>query len=216
MARKRAPGGGRKPIGSSAARPLTIRIDDDLRGELAAAASNRAKRNKRKSGWSLSQEILYRLRNSLNLDRESSRSPAIRAICFLIADMAARELYTDRWQSWHRDPFAFAAFKAAVAELLDDLAPPGDVQPPPELAPVIDPLSGIGVLDKPEQLGGYAASKEMIMLRLSSPLSKDEPVNWLRMQSHILPESIEAFEQDIYKWARIRRLFDITEPEGEP
>ena len=213
MARKRAPGGGRKPRGPSAARPLTMRIDDDLRGELAAAVSKRAKR---KSGWNLSQEILLRLRWSLDKEREDRRSPAIAAICFLIADMAARELYTDRWQSWHRDPFAFAAFKSAVVDLLNDLAPPGDVQPPPELGPVIDPLSGFGVLDKPEQLGFYAASKEMIMLRLSSPLRKDETVNWLRMQSHILPESIEAFEQDIYKWARIRRLFDITEPEGEP
>jgi hypothetical protein len=210
MARKRAPGGGRKPIGPSAGRPLTIRIDDDLRNELEATA---AKRAKRKPKWNLSQEILHRLRWSLNREREDRRSLAMRAICYLISDMASRELRTDRWQSWHRNPFAFAAFKAAVAGLLDDLAPPGDVQPPPELAPVIDPLSGIGTLDKPEMLGGYAADKEMILLRLTSPLSKDEAAEWLRRQPHILPDDIEAFEEDVHKWAGIRRLFDIEEPE---
>src|SRR5690242_12077255 len=117
MVRKRAPGAGRKPLGPSAARPLTIRIDDDLRGQLEAAAIRRAKR---KQNWNLSQEIILRLRWSLGKEREDRRNRAVSAICDLISDMAKRELLTDlpEQQSWHRDPFTFRAFKVAVANLL--------------------------------------------------------------------------------------------------
>jgi len=137
--RKRAPGGGRKPS-PSPARPLTTRIDDNLRRRLEAATRDHARQNPR---WNISREIARRLEWSFDKEREERRSPAIAAICFLIADLAARELHTDRWQSWHRNPFAFAAFKDAVAELLNYLTPPGDVQPPAELAPVIAPLGAI-------------------------------------------------------------------------
>src|SRR6516165_455129 len=55
MARKRAPGGGRKPKGAAPMRSqLTIRMPDDLRTELEAAA--------RKRGHNLTDELLWRLR----------------------------------------------------------------------------------------------------------------------------------------------------------
>jgi hypothetical protein len=65
--RKRAPGGGRKRLGASVAQNLTIRVDDDLRGQLEAAAIARQKRN-----WNLTQEILLRLRTSLSNERVSN------------------------------------------------------------------------------------------------------------------------------------------------
>ena len=209
MARKRAPGGGRKRIGRSVARPLTIRIDDDLRGRLERAAQGRGQRRK----WNLSAEILHRLRTSLDKDREIKRDPAINAICFLIADMAKRELYTDIFPStapWHRDPFTFRAFKLAVAELLNDLEPAGDMFAPPSLSKTL----GRGPpFETPDQLGGYAASKEKIVLRLLTPLNRDEAADWLRTHA---AEAIDDLDEDIYRWAQIRRLFNITEPEERP
>ena len=120
--RKRAPGGGRKRQGASVAQNLTIRIDSAMRGQLEFAALKRAewKRN-----WNLSQEILMRLKQSLDREREERRKPAVRAIGFLIAEMA-EFLSADL-----REPFAFQAFKLAVAEVLDAIKPPGEIREGP-------------------------------------------------------------------------------------
>jgi hypothetical protein len=126
--RKRAPGGGRKRLGRSVAQNLTIRIDDDLREQLEAATTARQKRN-----WNLSQEILLRLRTSLSNEREQQRDPAMRALCFLIAQLGDHvvgpKLIGDEKEvalyNWRADPFFYKAFKIAVGQLLDALDPPG-------------------------------------------------------------------------------------------
>jgi hypothetical protein len=115
------------------AQNLTIRIDDDLREQLEAVATARQKRN-----WNLSQEILLRLRISLNNEREEQRSPAMRALCFLIAQLAEHivglKLYGDGKEfavfNWRADPFFYKAFKIAVGQLLDALDPPGPIEAP--------------------------------------------------------------------------------------
>jgi hypothetical protein len=144
--RKRAPGGGRKRLGPSVAQNLTIRIDDDLRKQLEAVATTRQKRN-----WNLSQEILLRLRISLNNDREEQRSPAMRALCFLIAQLADHivgpklkgEGKEFALYNWRADPFFYKAFKIAVGQLLDALDPPGPIKAPeitPENEAKLDPF----------------------------------------------------------------------------
>src|SRR6516165_8156849 len=81
MAQKRAPGGGRKPIGRSSARAqLSVRMPDDLRTELEAAAAAR--------GHSLTQEMIGRLRESLARERIDRQDPAMRALCFLFQNLA--------------------------------------------------------------------------------------------------------------------------------
>jgi hypothetical protein len=129
--RRRAPGGGRKRLGRSVAQNLTIRIDDDLREQLEAVATARQKRN-----WNLSQEILLRLRISLNNEREEQRSPAMRALCFLIAQLADHVVGPKMLgegkevaiYNWRADPFFYRAFKIAVGQLLDALEPPGPIK----------------------------------------------------------------------------------------
>ena len=129
--RKRAPGGGRKRLGASVAQNLTIRVDDDLREQLKAAAIARQKRN-----WNLSQEILLRLRTSLSNEREQQRDPPMRALCFLIAQLAdhvvgpkvLREGKEHAVYDWRADPFFYKAFKIAVGQLLDALDPPGPIK----------------------------------------------------------------------------------------
>ena len=71
MARKRAPGGGRKPKHGVRASPLSLRVPKEMREKLAAAASRHDGK-----GGSLSEEILRRLKQSFYDER---RDPAVRA-----------------------------------------------------------------------------------------------------------------------------------------
>jgi hypothetical protein len=217
--RKRASGGGRKRLGPSIARNLTIRIDDDLRGQLHAAAIKRAER---KRGWNLSREILLRLRCSLDKEREHRRSAAMRALCDLISDMAKRELHTDRQQSWHQDLFTFRAFKFAVAKLLDELEPVGEMRPPPALAEV---FKAWGPLDA-ERLGEHAAFKALTALRYASPL----PAGRAMAERYFMAQmgagsggdmvsdtdlTMDEFEEQLHSWPRIRRALGIEEPKED-
>jgi Arc-like DNA binding dprotein len=81
MARKRAPGGGRKPgeLGLKSA-TLSLRLPKDMREALAAAAT----RNKRRS---VSEEIVLRLRSTLGRD-EVERPRHIRALSDVVARIA--------------------------------------------------------------------------------------------------------------------------------
>ena len=75
MARKRAPGGGRKPKGPVAARSqLTVRMPDELRAELEAAARRRNR--------NLTDELIGRIRGSFAREHEQKRDPATRALLF--------------------------------------------------------------------------------------------------------------------------------------
>lgn len=216
MVRKRAPGGGRKPSGS-AAQPLTIRINDHLRGQLEAAAATRAKqKQKRGLSWNLSQEILCRLRWSVNKEVEDRRNQAMHDLCWLISDMAKRELHTDlaEQQSWHRDPFTFRAFKVAVAKLLDRLEPKGEMRPPRALARSFEAW---GDSFDAERLGEYAADKELIALELAGESTRDETSRWfgrgLRIDDKNVspPLTDEEFEHGLNAFPRIRQTFGIEE-----
>jgi hypothetical protein len=119
---------GRKPAGPLAnnTSQLTIRMPDDLRAELEESANKR--------GWSLTQELLWRVRSSYTRQRgEARRSPATRAICFLIANVADR-LSLDRPETsaWYHDPFMYRAFRLAVGHILQALEPPGEIKNPYE------------------------------------------------------------------------------------
>jgi hypothetical protein len=143
MARKRAPGGGRKPKGDTTrTAQLTVRVPKAMRSQLELGARER--------GWTLTDELMWRLRNSFNREREERRDPAIRALSYLIAELAhhvASGAYMgDRefaLYSWRRSPFCYRALKIAVGKLFDALEPPG-----PVTLPTID-------VDNPERLDSY-------------------------------------------------------------
>jgi hypothetical protein len=127
--RKRAAGVGRKPKGdfSQLTSPLSIRMPEDMRRQLEVAASA--------SGRSVSQEVLRRIQESFNQERDKARDPAMRALCFLIAQLAGDVAgLTDEkgrpFFDWRTDPFFFRAFKLAIAQMLDALEPAGEIQPP--------------------------------------------------------------------------------------
>jgi|HubBroStandDraft_3_1064219.scaffolds.fasta_scaffold406463_1 hypothetical protein len=122
MARKRAPGGGRKPSPSTPRAQLTVRMPDDMRAQLGGAAQKR--------GWTLTDELMWRLRNSFNRERDEKRDPPSRALCYLLAQTIATASYNVRDRDWRSDPFTFRTIKLAFDEIMDALAPRGEIRPP--------------------------------------------------------------------------------------
>jgi Arc-like DNA binding domain len=129
MGKRRAPGGGRKPKGefSGVTSPLSIRMPEEMRRQLEAAAHAR--------GRSVSQETLRRIQETFRSDRERARDPAMQALCFLIAQLAGGVAGLTDPQGrpafdWRSDRFFFRAFKLAVAKVLDALEPSGEIRPP--------------------------------------------------------------------------------------
>jgi hypothetical protein len=225
MARKRAPGGGRKPIGAfPASTQLSIRMPDNIRVELEAAAKKR--------GWSLTQELLWRLRVSLSRGREDRRDAALRAIFFLITQMATQSLYTDtrgRGKPWYQDPFTFRAFKLAVAKLLDGLEPRGEISIPlyeigSELAghPIYSRLAGQPIystlIKTPEDAAEYAAEWELHKLfhSIVEPVTPDLR-EWMRTKlvssEAELDEHIDYRMRELYAFSDARRDLGIKEPQ---
>jgi hypothetical protein len=134
--RKRAPGGGRKPKGEfdRLSATVTMRMPEDLRERLVRAADNNDR--------SITQEVLRRLHDSFTRDRSKERDPAMRALCFLIAETAhqvAGPPVTNKdgteapMFNWRSNPFFFRAFKLAVGQVLDALQPPGDANDGPRV-----------------------------------------------------------------------------------
>src|SRR5262245_41075558 len=124
--RKRAPGGGRKPMGEfrNLESPFSLRMPSHLRKQLDNA--------KRRSGKSISQEVLERVKSSF---RRDPIDPSIRALSYLMAciqqSFYGRPIPLDDTTSrttgdphhWRQHPFFYIAFKAAVQTLLEKLEP---------------------------------------------------------------------------------------------
>jgi hypothetical protein len=122
MARKRAPGAGRKPQGEYANRtaPFTMRMSKDLRVAL--------EREAKRSGRVLSQEVEHRLRGSLPASKKDEwRSPRHYALGRLLARAALGvELSTGVvavGRGWLDNAFAAQAVRAALLVIMDRLMP---------------------------------------------------------------------------------------------
>ena len=69
---------------------------------------------------------------------DRARDPAMRAMCFLISEIAHQivgaHLFDGKSEkpifNWRSDPFFYRAFKIAVSRVLDNLDPPGEIKPP--------------------------------------------------------------------------------------
>jgi hypothetical protein len=188
-------------------------MPDNIRAELEAAAKKR--------GWSLTQELLWRLRVSLSKDREDRRDSALRAICFLITLMATRSLHTRRpGKPWYQDPFTFRAFKLAVAKLLEGLEPRGEISIPfyesgTRFAgyPIYSTL-----IKTPEDAAEDAAGYQLARLFHSraEPVTPDHR-EWMRILPGIsspaeLDEFVDYYEREVYALSDARRDLGIKEP----
>jgi hypothetical protein len=122
MRRKRAPGGGRKPRGefSNKRAQLATRVTIETRKALDAAA--------RKSGFSLSQEIEHRLRDSLMGTDKADRDPATAALSHLIT-RSAETISVISKRPWNGNRWCIDALKFAVIKLLDQIPASESDQP---------------------------------------------------------------------------------------
>jgi hypothetical protein len=208
MKRKRAPGGGRKPSGpfQRNTAQLTVRMPESMRSELEASAHKR--------GWSLTQELLWRVRVSLSKEREEHRDRAVRALCFLISEMALKYFSSEGRQlaePWQRDPFTFAAFKLAVGKLLDALQPEGELRPPRTK----DGRDRYRT-ETTESLADHAAKETLSNLFYTQMPDRDLKAI---IQSIPLPDNphwgewlVEELERDFYAMSNARRDLGIEKP----
>ena len=214
--RRRATGGGRKPSGPfrHSAAQLTVRMPDDMRARLDAAA--------KKKGWSLSQELLWRLRVSFEKENYANhRDPATRALCFLIAETAQR-VHNRIPKQWHRDPFLYRAFKLGVAALLNALEPAGAAKSPlPEFSKVLTPheLQLFGDRwETPETTAAEAAKLTLTSLFLPAHDVEDVKTRLRGLnfpeRPNVSEELIKEFEREFYVMANARRDLGIDEPKG--
>jgi hypothetical protein len=220
---KRKPAG-RKPKGefSKLDSPFSVRLPKSMRAELDAAA--------KKSGRAAGQELLARLRNSFHRDRDKSRDPALRALCFLIGEMAEGVGCSagpirpgDLRLLWRSNPFLFRAFKLTVAKLLDALEPAGEIETP-LTAEVVKSLERkyfkipaqindfmLRTYESPEALADYVFSITWSALRRTAPLSEE-----IRNQAILreLPELRSRWDDKFYGMSNARRDLQVK-LEGE-
>jgi hypothetical protein len=210
-ARKRAPGGGRKPIGPSAARSLlTIRMPDDLRAELQASAAKR--------GRSLTQELLWRLKVSLNRERIDRQDQVMRAYCFLFTDLAEK-LHFRQERKWHRDSFTFRAFKLAVGKLLDALEPPGEPKSPfVKLRDSDEPLHQqlVEWFKTPESAATHAAALTLENLFRPKKITEEERTAIKQAEETVFDFGtshwlIDEFERDYFAMDMVGRVLGIDQ-----
>ena len=207
MKRKRAPGGGMKPKGafSGLTSPLSIRMQPEMRKELEASA--------KKKGWSLTQELLWRLRASLSKEREARRDPATRALCFLISEMA-KKIYAPIPLEWHRNPFLFSAFTIGVANLLRELEPPGEIQSPIDRNTLTESTYWLIELYRtPETIANDAARETLTSLYYAREMSEQ---NKQLVRSVNIPgapgygeQVVEMLEFEFYSMSAARRDLGI-------
>ena len=133
MAKKRAPGAGRKPRGEFKGKSatLTTRITHETRAAMERAAQ--------KNGRSLSQEVERRLYDSARNER--SRRVDVRALAEAVAIVTEKvELATGK--QWLQDAFTGEALRRGIEVLIRHFAPHGAQVVPPrveEAAPRVLP-----------------------------------------------------------------------------
>jgi hypothetical protein len=109
-------------------------LPPDLIAQLKASA--------KQSGQGLSAEIRLRLRMTylMELSRGDSETGSLLHAIKHLSDFLARDL----GKRWHQHPYAMAAFKAGVADLLSRHQPEGDQRVRPDTQVVGDPPDVVG------------------------------------------------------------------------
>jgi hypothetical protein len=183
-------------------------MPEDLRSRLEAAV---AQRQKRKPKWNLTEEVMVRLSLSFSREREERRDPAVRALCYLISQIAdiSSCLAHVRGRTWIDDAFMFRTFKLAVAKVLDALEPSGVA----ELAD--DPLYPTNLFltkyKTPEEFADVAAAEVLRTLYYSSPITQDQKTKF-----RDLPGAawiLELAEDTFYAMSDARRDLGIKPKE---
>jgi hypothetical protein len=197
-------------------------MPDDLREELEATAQKR--------GHTLTDEVVARLRSSLARERDSDQNPAVKALIWVIAQLAKRisggtlhnrELRLEEQKKWRTDRFRFRAFKFAVGKLLDALEPVGEIQSPirefgddeddadfyvpgPELQKLMTEI-----FKAPETYGDFIFGALWADLKKATPLTEKE-----ERLARISPRFGDLIKREFYGFNKARHDLGIDEPKG--
>src|SRR5262245_51997432 len=166
MARKRAPGGGRKPRGpfKGMSRMLTMRVTPELRAGLELA--------KRESGFSLSQEAERRLRDSLKRDHQ--RTADVLALAEAIAQVIEKvqEATGKRWQE---DAFTGQAARHGIEFLVRHFAALGAAVIPSRVQEASSKMFPANERDRtPLSVGETEAGKVVTMIEYFRGWPRDQ------------------------------------------
>src|SRR6266571_4363521 len=173
MARKRRPGGGRKPRGEFQGKTsaLSTRITPVTRSTLEKAAAA--------SGRSLSQEVELRLRRSTAPD--DTRTKQIRAVGAL-ARLAAEEIERLTGASWLADRFTAEVLRHAVDQTLAHFAPhsEGGLTIPPRIKQSVAAMPpDIGeAYSRPASLGLMEALRLIALIERQGTFKALPPNEW--------------------------------------
>ena len=126
MARKRAPGGGRKRLGPLQGKTATLstRVSHTTRAML--------EREAKRKGHSLSREAEHRLEQSFVKDQNAP--PHIRALAYAVT-LLARQIERLTGESWYDGAFTGDALRHGIETLIFHFArtPAGEVRVPPKV-----------------------------------------------------------------------------------
>jgi hypothetical protein len=209
-ARKRRPGGGRKPGGIFRGKTewFSTRITPETREALEREATT--------SGQPISQVAERLLVLGLEAKRWRDHYKPLRALCFVIertalAASSGRYLdptdpiwKRDRWHAmaaedffndWRTDPFRYRAFRLAVASLLSALEPKGEIRSPYDLDRIEDPVL-----------------KERLKPIYSGELIENPAIKELMKRTYESPENFAAYIFSII-WRDLSRNYPLSEKE---
>jgi hypothetical protein len=187
---------------------------------LEAAAKAVAKHRK----WTITDELVSRLRKSFIRDREEARNPALQALCFLFSDLASYMFVDVSEFDWRSNPFLFRAFKIGVAKLLDTLEPRGNHDKSP-LSGFIESMEKVNpemakhfaeITKSPEVFAENAVSHTLANFYRTEPAYK----RWEKVMQEVNEEDAVAgrlykdMEQTFYGMARARDALAIK-PRGK-
>ncbi|WP_456628535.1 hypothetical protein [Bradyrhizobium sp. URHC0002] len=121
MAKKRRPGGGRKPTLHKTA-TFSTRITPETRGWLEMEA--------KEAGTSISQMAEWLLQDRMKARRARELEAPVRALAVLIeniAQMSKSSTADEKDCEWNTDASVFEVFRLSTAKLLERLRPPGPI-----------------------------------------------------------------------------------------
>ena len=209
---KRKAGPGRKPAGTirSKVSNFSTRITAETRVALETEA--RAKEQ------SVSQVAEQLLRLGIKTKRERERPDALRAFCYLVAELA--ELICNFKKAdgkpvfdWRTTPFTFEAFRLAIQKLMDAIKPSGEIRSPTEdESTLANSLMWAGPYNSPE------ARAEWATMILWHNLQSAEPGRLTQemFSPRVTVDELTEIERVAYSMARARHDLQIEFRRSRP
>jgi hypothetical protein len=155
-ARKRAPGGGRKPKGriSGKSATLSTRITPGIRQALES---------ERGGQQSISQFAEEMIELGLIEKRRRDRPDSIRGFCHIIAKLATETCAFKGADGkpafdWLTNPFMFQTFKLSIQKFMDGITPAGEMRAPAEDEPILANSTVWGPHNTPEERADHVAT----------------------------------------------------------